>query len=155
MADIRELILERLKAICIAEQTDAGLVSAFRNRPPAKTDLRPLALILDGDERGRDLQPGKNGRELPFRPQRCILSPELWIVLEESKPDATDKGTRLNNIRTKLCAAIAADATLITLLGQPSDIIYRGCVTDLKSGSSLEGQMRLDFDFCYIFDPAT
>jgi hypothetical protein len=157
MADKRELILLRLLAICTATKTGAGIKTAVRNRGLLSTEQRPGAVLLDGDERPRLTHDRKSGGRPGMTPSIMIMSPELYILLDETMINregvADDKGSVLNTMRITLTRAISSDADLLALLGSNGEIVYNGCVTDLKSGSALTGQMRLDFNYQYVFDP--
>jgi len=154
MADTRELILVRIAAICVAEKTNAGIVTAVRNRGLLKTEARPACVLLDGDETPKLVHNNRRqGRAMLMTPQVMIMRPELYILLEEKSPLPDDVGPQLNAKRIALVAAIAGDMALATLLGSNGGMVYNGCVTDLKSGSSLTGQMRLDFAYTYTFFP--
>jgi hypothetical protein len=161
MTDKREGILVRLAAICVAEQTAAGIVRVVRNRALLKNEDRPAIVLLDGDEKPASFQPqARTNSRYVIRPQLTRMSPELYVLLDEARPigegaDGLGIGSVLNDKRIKLCAAIYADTALAALLGPNGGIVYNGCATDLKSGSALTGQMRLDFAFTYMFDPTT
>ena len=159
MADKREEILERLRAIALAAQTGAGIVTVVRNRQLLQNEERPAMVILDGDERPAFTpNAAAADRYAGVRPVLTKMSPELYLLLDEARPTgltaaAENVGTVLNDKRIKLCNAITNDAALKALLGSNGGIFYNGCVTDLKSGSPLTGQMRLDFSFNYLFNP--
>jgi hypothetical protein len=156
MADQREMILERIKDICLDVKTaDASIISSVRNRGLLANEKRPGVILLDGDESpvgGASVNGGRNGY---FRPTFVEMKPELYILLEERRLQNANVGADLNALRNALCVAITTDAQLAVLLGGPNGkVIYNGCVTDLKSGSALTGQMRLDFAYRYWFKPA-
>jgi hypothetical protein len=157
MADTRELILARIAALCVET---AGFVSAVRNRALLKTDKRPAVILLDGDEfpvltHGGRQNRARSGRMMMLTPSIMQLRPELYVLMPEDRPTNQDIGPALNQKRVDLCKAIAEDEQLIMLLGSNGNIIYNGCATDLKSGSALTGQMRLDFYYNYTFFPST
>ena len=154
MADKRELILVRIMAICTAEQTGAGIETVVRNRAALDNDKRPACVLLDGDERAA-FPARPSGRSMPLGPTIMLMTPELYVILKEERPVNALVGEMLNLMRIKLSKAIATDAQLKTLLGGNGGIIYNGSVTDLKSGSALTGQMKLDFSYRYVFDPST
>ena len=93
---------------------------------------------------------------LHLTPTIMTMRPELYILLEE-KARAKDYqiGPETNAARVRLVRAIGEDDQLVLLLGSNGGIIYNGAVTDMKSGSALSGQMRLDFAFTYTFFPTT
>jgi hypothetical protein len=151
--DKRELIMARLAEITTAAKTGAGFVTCIRNRGFMSTDKRPACVLLDGDERAKLTHDRRNGRAQGMTPSIMTMSPELYILLAEGRPNNEDVGQTLNAKRIALIAAIAGDAALKDLTGSNGSIVYNGCVTDLKSGSQLLGEMRLDFTFTYVLDP--
>ena len=154
MPDTRELILVRIVAICLAEKTNAGIVTVARNRGLLKTEARPACVLLDGDETPKLVHNNqRRGRAMLMAPSIMIMRPELYVALEEKPPLPDTVGPQLNAKRIALVAAIAGDLALTALLGSNGGMTYNGCVTDLKSGSALTGQMRLDFAFTYTFFP--
>lgn len=163
MANRRENILQRISDITVAAKTGAGLVTAVRNRGLLSTEKRPASVLLDADEGQftnlRDLR----GRSAGMRPQIMRMQPQLFIILNELRPTNDQAGpdgdlnvgTLLNQMRNALVNAIRTDEVLKGFLGANGGIVYQGCETDLKSGSSLTGQMKINMDFIYPFDPAT
>jgi hypothetical protein len=148
--DVREEILLRLVAVTTA----LGYQSSVRNRQLRSNDERPGTVLLDGDEAPALAYPtARRGRGMQVMPVIMQMKPELYVVLKEDRPTNVDVGEDLNARRIILVAAICEDAQLRTLVGSNGAIIYNGCVTDLKSGSALTGQMRLDFAFNYVFFP--
>lgn len=155
MADTRELILARIETLSTEV---AGFITAVRNRGLLKTEKRPAVILLDGDEfpvltHGGRQNRAHSGREMLITPSVMQLRPELYLLMPEDRPTNDNIGPLLNQKRVDLCKAIAEDAPLRALLGSNGDIIYNGCATDLKSGSALTGQMRLDFHYNYTFFP--
>lgn len=158
MSGSREEILSRILEIAVAVKTDDTTIkSAVRNRGPRQTDERPAIVLLDGDETNSlpARRPGRGG--LPPPPAIVTMTPEIFLLLEEARPKQEEKqvGARINAYRDALSSALAGDPTLRTLLGGNGRMEYRGCATDLKSGSALSGEMRLDFAFTYVFNPAS
>lgn len=148
--DVREAILLRLLAVA----TGLGYASAVRNRALRDNDQRPAIIVLDGDETpALQYSTAKRGRGMQMTPVIMRMSPELYVLLKEDRPTNMNVGEDLNAKRIVLVAAIAEDAQLRTLVGSNGAIVYNGCTTDLKSGSALTGQMRLDFAFNYVFFP--
>jgi hypothetical protein len=152
--DTREDILTQYLAIALAVKTaDTTIVSAARNVGPREVTKRPAIVLLDGDETPF-LQPPPSSRGGQVLAKTIlIMTPELYILLEEVRPTLAQVGQRLNAYRDALIAAVAGDATLLELLGPNGKIQYRGCATDLKSGSAMAGEMRLDFAFTYVLNP--
>lgn len=156
MADKRELILVRIAAITTAAQTAAGIKTCVRNRGLMQNEARPACVLLDGDERPGLQRPVRHGREASvggMAPAIMRMTPELYVLMDELRPKNEEIGPLLNAKRIALVKAIANDAPLKALLGANGGIIYTGCTTDLKSGSALTGQMRLDLIYTYVFNP--
>lgn len=158
--DTREQILVRLLAIAVGQ---AGFVTKIRNRGLLKTEKRPAIMLFDGDEtpaltHGGRSNRARNGMIYPLTPQIMTMRPEMFISLaepEDSNEALEELGTLLNEKRILLIRAIAEDAPLLSLLGPNGGLLYNGCATDLKSGSTFKGQMRLDFEYRYTFNPTT
>lgn len=151
--DKREMILERILAICLGLKAgDTTILSAVRNRGLLSNERRPAVILLDGDEADTGLATFNGGRT-PFRPSLVAMKPELYIDLDERRGTNTGVGEDLNRYRMAISQAIVTDTQLATLVGSNGKVVYNGCVTDLKSGSALTGQMRLDFTYSYIFVP--
>jgi hypothetical protein len=156
MVDKREAILERIAQITTATKTAAGIVTAVRNRGLMSNEKRPACVLLDGDEKPAIFLPNnRTDSRSASRPAIMRMSPELYVLMDEARPVNDQIGQLLNAKRIALSLAIVTDEALKTLLGPNGGIVYNGCVTDLKSGSALTGQMRLDFIYTYVFDPTT
>lgn len=149
--DVREAILDRVAAIVL---TVPGFVTSVRNRGLRKTESRPACILLDGDETAK-LVHEVRGRASRMTPQVMTMRPELFILMPEDRPTNVGIGEDLNAKRVALIAAMADDEALAVLLGSNGGVVYNGCVTDLKSGSAVTGQMRLDFAYTYTFIPTT
>jgi len=150
--DRREAILERISAIILTP--GLGFASSVRNRGLRQNEQRPACVLLDGDESPKLVHNNRrSGRASMLTPQIMIMRPELYVLLVEKRPTNVEVGQDLNAKRIALVAAIAEDTALATLLGSNGGMVYNGCVTDLKSGSALTGQMRLDFAYTYTFYP--
>lgn len=156
MSDTREAILTRLLAIAVAV---TGIQSALRNRGLLKNDKRPCIVLLDGDETPRLSMDTRRlrGRTGIMGPQIVQMRPELYIIPDEVRPIGADEttpvGPLINDIRIRFLQAIWADTTLANILGPNGSMAYNGMATDLKSGSSLSGQMKLDFIINYALLP--
>jgi hypothetical protein len=156
MADTRESVILRLLAV----GQDLGYKTVVRNRGLRAQDKRPALAVLDGDEtpvltHGGRQNRAQGGRSLPLVPSVLGMRPEIYILLDDRPNDDTTTGTDLNTRRMQLVHAIAGDAQLQALIGSNGTILYNGCVTDLKSGGALSGQMQLNFQFNYVFFPTT
>jgi len=161
MVDKREDILERLRAILEEQAAALSFKSVVRNRGLMSNEQRPALALLDGDELPRGIVPStRNGdRYSGLRPRLMGMQPEVYILRDElrpqnEKPDGSENiGAIVNANRIAIVDAICTDAALKALLGTNGGIVYNGCVTDLKSGLALSGQMRIDFELRYFFDP--
>jgi hypothetical protein len=149
----REEILTRLFVIAqaIANDVTNEIEAAFRNRGLLDQDKRPCIALMDGDEEN-SLSPVQTGR-VRMSPSIMRMTPQVYIILKNKKPKNDNIGTELNTLRGVVIRAIATDADLLTLIGGNGTIQYLGCETDLKSGELAEGQMRLDFELRYAFNP--
>lgn len=149
----REPILVRLLAILVAV---TGFETKKRNVGLNDNDKRDCVILLDGDE--ADVTPGvTQGRASLMRPQKIRMTPEMYIVVKETRPNndqGTNVGTTLNAYRDAVIKAIATDTQLATLLGSNGKAIYLAAASDLKSGGALSGSMRLDFAFEYWITPS-
>lgn len=152
--DTREAILTRMH---VNMDAVTGMVSKVRNRGLLSNEKRPGMVLLDGDETPRlsvDTRRIK-GRAALMAPQIVQLRPEVYILLPEGRPQNESVGQELNAYRIAYMKAMWEDPTLATILGSNSTLVYNGCTTDLKSGSSLSGQMRLDFIANYLLQPTS
>lgn len=154
MADKRELMLVRLLAILTSV---AGMETVARNRGLMVNDKRPAIILLDGDE-SIQTQATKRSNSPELSATINRTRPEIYVLLKEGRPTneiagGLTIGSELNRLRIDITQKIASDAQLKTILGPNGGIRYLGCVTDLKSGNALSGEMRLDFTFDYVFDP--
>ena len=150
MIDRRELILKRV--VTLLEDTE-GVETVARNRGLLDNDKLPAVILLDGDESADKIGRVSRGGMAPTINR---MRPEIYILLKDARPPVKNdgaQGTALNNFRMLVCEAIANDAELNTLLGSNGSQQYLGCTTDLKSGGSLSGQMRIDIALSYAFDP--
>jgi len=148
MSDKREQILLRLKAIL---ETIPTIVTVVRNRGLMDNDSRPAAYLLDGDESFR-LTGDRKGR-VTMSQELITMRPQIFVIGKSLKPQNEGVGAALNGYRIGIIRAIAQDAALLALVGSNGDIAYNGCETDLKNGSLLDGQLRLDFAITYVLDP--
>lgn len=153
-ADKREDILVQLLADM---QGIPGIVTAVRNRKLLATEERPAMVLLDGDELPPRLSMDTRrlrGRAQTMGMQVILLRPEVYIMLAENRPNNSEVvGSELNGFRIAFLSKVWTDATLAAILGANGNITYNGCETDLKSGSALSGQMRLDFFVTYTLNP--
>ena len=155
--DTREDILARIFQIltdlaATIRLNDATTVpTVARNRGLMQQDVRPVFILLDGDERTR-LDGDRRGR-VRMSPSLVTMNPQVFVVMKSRLPQNENLGQEMNELRLQMIHALVTDETLIGLLSANGDMNYLGNETDLKSGSNLEGQMRLDFAMTYVLDP--
>jgi hypothetical protein len=149
MTDRREQILVRLLEVLA---TVEGILAAYRNRGELPDARLPAAVLLDGRETMKTSTAGRGHRELP--PSVFILTPQIYVILKPSK-NITNAGVgeELSVYRVRVLKAILRDEALRGLLGTNGEIEFRSSETDMQSGSTLEGQLRLDLAFYYPFIP--
>lgn len=151
MIDRREQILTCIEGILAGV---SGVRSVARNRGLLDNDVRPGLVLLDGDEQERSPRPaGSSTGRQGMVPTIMRMQPQVFIVMDVRKPQNANLGQDMNVIRTAIIGAFASDAELQSLVGTNGDIVYNGCETDLKSGSTLDGTARLDFSLTYPLIP--
>lgn len=87
-------------------------------------------------------------------PSLMVLRPQIFILLKSKKPRNELVGEELNSFRIAVLKALDADAELPALLTSNGEFAYHGCLTDLQTGSTVEGQMQLQMSFVYPFIPS-
>jgi len=147
LVDKRELILAQLFAI---GSTIDGVKTKRRNSGLLSTDDRPAFVLLDGDELPTKLGPPSRSNYGGVTPQLMTMTPEMYFLLPEARPQNDQVGQQVNALRFKLYAAIANDATLRGLIGPNGTIVYYSTTTDLKSGSVLGGTIRMNYQLTYV-----
>jgi hypothetical protein len=148
MPSKRELILARVEELL---GTIDGPKTVLRNRGLADNDMRPALILLDGDEFSRTTG-DKRGR-VAMSPQIMELRPQVFIVMDVRWPQNADLGPDINALKWAIEQALANDQNLIDLVGTNGNILLLRAETDLKSGSAVRGQLRLDFTLTYVLDP--
>lgn len=157
--DMREDILARLLAIGAGV---SGIEQVARNRGLLTNEKRPAIVVLDGDETPRvSIDTSRiKGNFMLMAPQIVQLRPEIYILPKEKRPVNVDPasskniGTEANELRIAYLTALWEDETLAMLLGSNGSIVYNGCETDLKSGSAMSGEIRLDLLINYLLMPS-
>lgn len=132
--------------------TIQGINTTGRNRGLLEQDVRPCLLQLDGDEHSLTQASGGPTRR-QVSPVIVTMTPQFFIILKTAKPQNVNIGQDLNSFRETLIKAISTDTQLLSIIGGNGYISYAGCETDLKSGSAVEGQMRLDFNIGCVMNP--
>lgn len=148
MTDRREDILARLFVVLSAV---VGIVEKVRNRGDLPSEKRPAIILMDADEvADREMF----GRGRPANsPNFVVMSPEIYIVLKNQKPENETLGQSLNEYRAKVIKAVLNDATLINLVGSNGEIRYDVFVTDLGEDRTLTGKARIGISFRYPLKP--
>lgn len=145
--DKRELILSQLFVIGSATE---GIKSSRRNQGLVSTDERPAFVLLDGDELPTKLGPPSRSNYGGMTPQLMTMTPEMYFLLPEARPQNVQVGQQVNAFRIALLAAITNDDTLRGLIGPNGTIVYYSTTTDLKSGSVLGGTIRMNYQITYV-----
>lgn len=137
----------------------AGITAVYRDRGEMPIEKLPAAILLDGSEiLYSPVVPQKSVR---MPPAIFIMSPQIFIILAP-RDDMTNTtlngisapvGPELSAYRDKVMAAVTNDPTLVSLVTTTGQIVYRGCDTDMQSGSSMIGQLQMHFDFYYVQFP--
>ena len=153
MQDKRELILERLLALLGTVNGTSEPLSVFRNRAEIPEDKLPALVLLDGKESLKyPAMPRTRGGNLV--PAVFDLTPQVFIVLKPRKTvDNPGVGEELSDMRMQVLKIFVQDDELRSLLGSNGEVNYLGHQTDLQTGSTLLGQMQLNFQLSYVLDP--
>jgi len=149
MRDLRELILQRLKAIL--DGVD-GARTVWRDRDDVPPDGTPTLILLDGRERKLTATAGGGRRRMPL--VEMELTPQVWIQIQP-RTDVTNPGVgeELSGWRQKILSAVFNDGELAGLQGENGQLQYLGCQTDMEIGSDVIGNMLVDISLTYLFDP--
>lgn len=154
--DMREDVLARIYAIMASMEAEVSpaIVTNARNRTLLDTEKRPAQVLLDGDETpllSTDTQRIK-GMTALMAPQIMSLRPQLYYLPKE-KRNTDGIGQEANAWRIAFLQKLWGDVQLAELLGSNGSMVYNGCETDLKSGSAMSGEIRLDFIVNYVLKP--
>jgi hypothetical protein len=149
MIDTREDILARLVVLA------GGLPYinlADRNNSDVTKEQLPAGIIFDGDEETDDVTDAS--MRLPARPTMVRMSPIVEIAAM-----AATVGSDLSVLRRELIKAVLFDTEfneIIVRTGRNGNgaIRYVGCQTDPTWMRTLYGQMRVQFMFRYVLNPA-
>lgn len=140
MRDRREEVLARLPAI----GTALGYTTVARNEDNIPGLNRPGWIVLDGDENADD---STEGRGRPSNaPEIVRMVVEVILLLGKT---ASAVGTDLNTRRRAAIVAIKTDSALRSAVSNNGEIRYLGLATEFASGRTMEGEMRLSFQFKY------
>jgi hypothetical protein len=125
----------------------------FRNRAEIPEEKLPALVLLDGRETLKypDMPRTRGGALVPAV---FDLTPQVFIVLKPRKDIANPGvGEELSDLRVQVLKAFTQDDELRALLGSNGELNYLGHETDLQTGSTVVGQMQLNFQLSYVFDP--
>lgn len=156
MSDTPEDICVQLESLL---GTVAGIKNVFRDRGEMTRDLLPAIVLLDGRASLVSVVAPLKSVKMP--PALFKLQTQLWLSLEP-RDDTSNKtlrgqpapiGPELSAYRVLIKTAVLNDPTLVALVTANGQIEYRGYETDMAIGSSMVGQMMMQFDFTYVEFP--
>jgi hypothetical protein len=152
----REQILTQIEAVLASI---SGVATCARNRGLLTTDETPAIILLDGREDiVSTVVPQKTVRMPPaiFR-----LQPQIFAILTQ-RDDATNTtvngvfrpiGPEISYWRDAVLGALINDPTLLEMITTTGQIVFRGMETDMQTGGTIQGQLRLLIDFHYVWIP--
>lgn len=152
--DRRQDVLDRLFAILVGV-LDAD--SVFHNRGNLPVDKRPAIVLLDGVEAVPDHLRNPTRSRVVQSPVMLTLRPQIFYLAVPNPPKNDGVGEELNAARAAIIKAICQDAQLVDLIGGPRGngrVSYRGCDTDMQTGTLLEGELQLHFEIDYDLHPS-
>jgi hypothetical protein len=153
--DKREAILQRMLAILTTITGPAvvdGQVSIFRNRGEVPVEKLPAIVLLDGREVIKVSTASRGGI---LAPTIFTLEPQVFVVLKPREDVNNDGiGEELSDYRMKLLKAFTSDDSLIAMLGANGEMQYLGFETDMQTGSTMLGQMQMNFTLSYVLNPS-
>jgi hypothetical protein len=149
LRDVRELILQRLKAIL--DSVD-GAETTWRDRQDVDPAQTPTLILLDGHETKRTSTAGAGRTRMP--PVIMEMTPQIWIQLQP-RTDAENAGVgeELSAWRAKILRKLFNDAELAMLQGENGELEYRGVRTDMEVGNAVVGNEVIELALTYFFDP--
>ncbi len=149
MIDVREEILSRLLELVA---TIPNIQFTQRNDADISEDQLPAAIIFDGDEETDDVTDAS--MRPPNRPTLVRMSPQIELAQQ-----IDEVGSALSILRREMIKRVLYDTELneqIVKTGRFGNgaIRYLGCQTDPSWMRTLYGQMRVQFLFKYMLNPA-
>jgi hypothetical protein len=148
-----EEALNELKALNVTPIVGGGVFveSVYRNRAPLRDYARPALYLFDGPEDIGSPVGGYTTQRSTFsRPAFMVMHPQVFAVLNQRIPDKSDEyGPLLSQYRIALIKTLLEDSELISLVTSNGQIAYQGYDTDMKTLSSMEGQLQMLFAFTY------
>ena len=162
MTDKREMILTQMLLLLgtVTDSNSSLPLNIFRNRAEIPADKLPAVVLLDGKENVKypKMAYGKGGSSYTpggaSIPTVYDLHPQVFIILKP-RDDIQNVGVgeELSGLRMQVLKVIIQDGDLRTLVGSNGEINYLGHITDLQTGSTVLGQMQLNFQLSYVLDP--
>jgi hypothetical protein len=154
--DVREKIL--LRIITLLEGV-SGILNVYRDRGQIpefdqegdRGPNLPCAILLDGSEVLKGDYPRIQGGQTP--PVMMTLRPQIFVILMPRPITNEEVGPELSMFRLLVVDTIREDLLLKFMLGDNGGVEYRGCDTDMQSGSTMEGQLQFHFTFTYQLNP--
>jgi hypothetical protein len=135
-------------------------IPAFRNRGDIEDIGRPAIILLDGSE--HVITPEQEaGKTVRMRPALIQMSPQIFVLLKERD---TAQNNTINNVAAPVGAelsfwidairgALASDPTLVGMLTSTGQVIFRGAWTDMMTGGTMIGELRMFIDLIYPWLP--
>jgi hypothetical protein len=153
MYDRREAILAQLEVILGSLPADvAPFAAIYRNRGELKETMRPAVVLLDGTETTVRNYPSNRGGRMA--PHLIELRPQIFAVMKKRELDlASEYGPELSAYRMAILRALFGDDTLNGLIGTNGKIEYRGALTDMQTGSTLQGELQINLAITYLLQP--
>jgi hypothetical protein len=154
----REDILVQIGAILAAI---AGVKTFCRNRGEMSDVELPAIIMLDGREDIVDNRVAQM-KSVKMPPAVFRLQPQIFVILRQ-RDDATNLtldgedapiGPELSYWRDAVLAALINDPVLIEMLTTTGQVVFRAMETDMQTGGTMQGMMRLSIDFNYVWQPA-
>jgi hypothetical protein len=153
----REQIIDRVATILSGM---SGAPPLYRNRGDFEDIQRPAIVVLDGIEKNisSDQESIKTRRMVPAT---ILMSPQIFVLLKERDNATNDTvgnvpdpvGAEINFWLDAIRGALSNDALLLQYLTPNGQVIYRGCWTDMQTGSTLIGELRVFIDLVYVWLP--
>ena len=151
----REAILAQIEVILgnlpYAPEPFKGV---YRNRGRFGPDLRPCVVLLDAGSRKLIDYPKNPRGGNPVGPHLIELNPQIFALLRVRELEkAPEYGPELSAYEFAIVSAIFNDEMLKALVGSNGRIGYGATDTDMKTGSTMEGQLQVTFAIQYVLDP--
>lgn len=156
MADKGELILERILAIltAIPQQLGYSVHTTWRNRGELAEDKRPAMVLMDGTEENIKLLQTQGSGRVFMSPTVMRLFPQIFVLLKPRDTILNEGvGLELRTFRNAIIKAIAQDKILPQLCGSNGSVSLLRVETDMQTGSTAQGELRIDFAFDYTMNP--